>query len=67
MLSETTLAIVKDQFQRVRDGDRFWYENYFDANTIRTLEISHLSTIIKRNTTVGDELQVKVFRIPDGL
>ena len=67
MLSETTLTIVKDQFQRVRDGDRFWYQNYLDANTIRTVEIAHLSTIIQRNTTVGDELQAKVFRIPDGL
>ena len=67
MLSQTTFTIAKDQFERTRDGDRFWYQNYFDADTIRTLENTRLSTIIQRDTTVGDELQPRVFRIPDGL
>jgi peroxidase len=58
-------TILKDQFVRLRDGDRFWYESYFDAATVASLEKTRLSTIIRRNTTVGTELQLNVFLVPE--
>jgi hypothetical protein len=64
MVSETTCAILKDQFERLRDGDRFWYQIYLPRPLVSMLEQQSLSDIIRRNTTVGDELQRDVFRLP---
>jgi len=49
-------AILKDQFERVRDGDRFWYENDNDLTVEQKIEIesTRLSDIIRRNTDAGD-------------
>jgi len=50
------LSILRDQFQRVRDGDRFWYENDNDLTIEQKIEIENtrLSDIIQRNTDVND-------------
>lgn len=46
--------IVKDDFVRVRDGDRFWYQNnQFTPTELAQLEATTLSQVIKRNTTIG--------------
>lgn len=52
--------IVVDQFQRVRDGDRFWYQRVFSGAQLSQLENTTLSDIIKRNTTIFN-LQSSVF------
>ena len=68
MLGETFHAILVDQFQRLRDGDRFWFENdaYFLANPELLAEIraTTLADIIRRNTKIGDELPERVFGGP---
>lgn len=64
MVSETTYAILKDQFERLRDGDRFWYQIYLPRPLVALLEQQSLSDIIRRNTTVGGELQRDAFRLP---
>jgi len=48
--------ILKNQFERVRDGDRFWYENDNDLTVEQKIEIesTRLSDIIRRNTDVID-------------
>ena len=65
MVGETLQAIIADQFRRIRDGDRFWYENdpYFLANPDLLDEIRRttLADIIRRNTPIEDEIQDNAF------
>ncbi len=65
MLGETFHAILADQFQRLRDGDRYWFENdpYFLANPELLAEVraTTLADVIRRNTVIGDELPDRVF------
>ncbi|PHQ31643.1 peroxidase family protein [Rhodopirellula bahusiensis] len=59
-LGETATAIIADQFERLRDGDRFWYENTMTDREVREIEKTSLGDIIARNTNV-DSLQENVF------
>ncbi|TWT32058.1 peroxidase family protein [Blastopirellula retiformator] len=59
-VGETTQAILVEQFTRLRDGDRFWYENIFSAQDVDRIERTSLSDIIQRNTVI-DNLQENVF------
>lgn len=65
MVGETLQAIISDQFLRLRDGDRFWFENdpYFLANPGLLDEVRSitLADIIRRNTPIGDEIQDDLF------
>ncbi|MDE0497272.1 MAG: peroxidase family protein [Acidimicrobiaceae bacterium] len=67
----TTLqAVIGEQFRRLRDGDRFWFENdpFFVANTdlLDDVRDTTLADIIRRNTSVGSELSDNAFVVPDG-
>jgi len=64
LVGETMWTIFKDQFQRTRDGDRFWYESYLDATTLALVQQQTLGMIIKRNTTITTEMQDEVFHVP---
>lgn len=61
LVGELIFAVVKDQFERLRDGDRFWYENIFPERSIEVLQNTTLADIIRRNTDIGDELPDDVF------
>jgi hypothetical protein len=58
-------AGLTDQFVRLRDGDRFWYENdpAFTAEEVLSLQNTRLSDIIRRNTGLTN-LQDNVFFVP---
>ena len=61
LVGEVFFIILKDQFERLRDGDRFWYQNYFHGKDLKRIKKTTLAKIIQRNTSVGDELQKNVF------
>jgi peroxidase len=52
--------IIADQFQRLRDGDRFWYQRVFSGKTLADLEQTTLASVIQRNTTISN-VQGNVF------
>ena len=56
----TLRAVISDQFERLRDGDRFWYQNIFSGRMLRQIERTTLSDVISRNTDLSN-LQDNVF------
>ena len=59
-LGELFTTIIADQFQRIRDGDRFWYENVFSGKQLAEIDDTTLADVIERNTGITD-LQDNVF------
>jgi len=63
----TFSAIVRDHFRRIRDGDRFYFENYNENGLFNTSEFERINRttireIILRNTNIPPEaLQRNLF------
>lgn len=53
-------AVLVDQFQRLRDGDRYWYEYIYSGKELNYFKKTKLADIIKRNTSINN-LQDNVF------
>lgn len=53
-LGDTFHHIIVEQFTRIRDGDRFWYQNILSKEDIEKVERTTLSEIIKMNTLFKD-------------
>ena len=55
-LGESFGEIVKRQFEAIRDGDRFWYENkdnkLFTDEELAEIKATQLSDVIERNTDI---------------
>ena len=68
MIGETFHTIIAEQFQRLRDGDRYWFEHdpYFLANPglLEELRGTTLADVVRRNTPIGEELPDNVFGGP---
>lgn len=64
MVGPTFHAILKDQFERLRDGDRFWHEGYLPASVLQTVREQSLTRILRRNTGIGSEIQNNVWVVP---
>ncbi len=63
MVGELIRQVLVRQFTALRDGDRFWYQNDLPAEDRRLVENSRLADIIRRNTTIGGEIQNDVFHV----
>ena len=59
-MGQTFSKIIADQFQRLRDGDRFFYLNQFRGAQLAAIQNTTLADIIRRNTTTTN-LQDNVF------
>ncbi|MBT5050703.1 MAG: peroxiredoxin [Rhodospirillaceae bacterium] len=63
MMGELFAAIMLDQFERLRVGDRFWYENgLFEQEWMDFILGSSLREIVMRNTGIGS-MQVNAFLV----
>jgi len=62
----TFQAIIANQFERLRDGDRMWYQNIFKGSQLATIQNTTLADIIERNTQLTN-LQDNVFTFRAGI
>ncbi|WP_370623551.1 peroxidase family protein [cf. Phormidesmis sp. LEGE 11477] len=54
MVGEFFQKVIADQFARLRDGDRFWYENaQFTTEELSLIRGTSLSTLLERNTEMS--------------
>ena len=61
-VGELNYTIIKEQFELLRDGDRFWFESTLTQQEIRNLRRRHLADIIEMNTGI-DNLADDVFHV----
>lgn len=58
----TLYKVLKNQFQSLRDGDRFWYQSYLSPYLVNLVERRNLARIIVTNTNISaNEIQKNLF------
>lgn len=62
-VGELAFTVIKRQFEALRNGDRYWYENSLSPAEIADVEGTTLSDIIRRNTSIGAEIDDNVFSV----
>lgn len=66
LVGETLSTIIKDQFIRLRDGDRFWYERILNRRWLKWVNNQSLKSVIVRNTGItDDDLPNSVFKVEE--
>lgn len=65
-MGETFSSIIVAQFEAIRDGDRFWYQNIMDGRELKEIENTTLADVIQRNTDI-EGLQENIFFAPSVL
>lgn len=64
LVGELFYTVIRDQFTRARDGDRFFYEGRLDQDELDAIKATSLSDVIARNTD-NQDLQENVFIVPE--
>ncbi len=66
LVGEVLATVLKDQFERLRSSDRFWYQNVFSGAALAEIEGTTLAGVIRANTGIGGEIQddVMVTAVP---
>lgn len=62
-------TIIRDQFRRIRDGDRFWFENngtgFFSSEMIDKIKLLRIYDVIMTATNINPgDIQLNPFRLP---
>ncbi|XP_023217441.1 dual oxidase 2-like [Centruroides sculpturatus] len=62
-------AIIKDQFRRIRDGDRFWFENrknnlFTEEEIARIKNLTLLNVLLEVTNITERDIQRNPFRLP---
>uniref|UniRef100_A0A915DDW9 Peroxidasin n=1 Tax=Ditylenchus dipsaci TaxID=166011 RepID=A0A915DDW9_9BILA len=70
LVGPTFACIIAKQFKKLRHGDRFWYENFFQPSAfsgdqLNELRQTTLAGIICENTDDIGMIQPNVFQLPD--
>ena len=68
LLGPTFLCIIGDQFQRIRTGDRLWYEEEaagFSLEQLEQIRKSSLARVLCDNSDNVSVIQPKVFHVSD--
>ena len=53
IVGELFATMIAEQFERLRDGDRFWYQNgQLTTDELMMVEDTTLASLIERNTTI---------------
>jgi len=63
LVGELIATILKQQFEALRDGDRFWYQRVLNQQQLDAVHNTRLSDIIRRNTVIGQEIADDVFHV----
>jgi hypothetical protein len=61
LVGELFLAVIKEQFERLRDGDRFWYENVFSGAQLAELRSTRLADVLARNFHLHEDFTSRAF------
>jgi hypothetical protein len=64
VVGELVFAVLTDQFERLRDGDRFYYEISLGGFVADVIADETLATIIRRCTSIDTEMQDDAFAPP---
>ncbi len=63
LVGELLGHVLTDQFRRLRDGDRFWYERIFHGAGLDEIRATRLSDVIRRNTGIAGDIPNDVFHV----
>ncbi|MFK7865020.1 MAG: peroxidase family protein [Pseudohongiellaceae bacterium] len=63
LVGELLFTVIKQQFEALRDGDRFWYSRALERRLVNQVENTSLADIIRRNTDIGAEIDNDVFHV----
>jgi hypothetical protein len=62
-LGELASYVIARQFEALRNGDRYWYQEVFNQTEVAELESTTLADIIRRNTSIDAEINDDVFHV----